>query len=263
VWNLLRSISQIIIENTQVYFYLTSHSNYNMDISKYKLRIDHCENLIHFTKGEKGSLDYEEAYKVFLEIVTSRIIKGGTGMIYNKINCVCFTESPVRCLTNKGELDSGYFSRYTPFGFQFTKKNIFEHGGRPVIYSTKDECEAKRSDDAFIWRMVSYDPTKDGRNDVSWEREWRIKASSMKFKLGGCNLVFPNQYWIDRFIEDHERLHHKQGPKSDCEECFCKREATILNYTEFIEKEKCQIYSGTCPHPEKFPWILINMNAEE
>lgn len=231
-----------------------------MDISIYKHRIDHCGNLVHFTKGVDGSLDYEEAYKVFIEIVTTKTLRGGTGSVYEKIPCICFTESPVKCLTNQGELDTGYFSRYTPFGFQFTKKQVFAQGGRPVIYSTKEECEAQRENENLIWRMVSFDPTKDGRNDFSWEREWRIKAESANFRPGRCNLILPNRFWIDRFIEDHERRHHEEGVHADCEPCFCKRNATIIKYTDYLNNEECEKFSGDCPTPDEFPWTLIDMN---
>ena len=104
------------------------------------IRIDHCENLIHFTKGKEKPLDYESAYQNLKDIIKSGELKGSNGMILGRHNCVCFTESPVRCLTNNGMLDSKYFSRYTPFGLQYCKKDVFKNGGRPVIYSTKEEA---------------------------------------------------------------------------------------------------------------------------
>ena len=104
-------------------------------------RIDHCENLIHFTKGSDKSLDYEKAYENLKKIVSEQTIVGSTGMILGKLKCVCFTESPVRCLTNSGQLDTHYFSRYTPFGIQLPKKTVFNFGGRPAIYSLRSEYE--------------------------------------------------------------------------------------------------------------------------
>lgn len=225
-------------------------------------RIDHCENLIHFTKGCKGSFDYEEAYLNLKEIINSGVLRGSNGMILGGHNCVCFTESPVRCLTNNGKLDTKYFSRYTPFGLQYCKKDVFKHSGRPVIYSTREEYEKQRTNTDLNWRFVSYDPNKNGELDFTWEREWRIKAETIPVRPDTAKLVFPNLDWIHRFIDEHEKEHHGLDIDDDCEECFCKREATIINFTDFLNNEECENLVGTCPDPEKFPWILINMNEK-
>lgn len=225
-------------------------------------RIDHCGNLIHFTKAKDKSLDYEKAYHNFKEIIKSKTLLGGTGMILGSHQCVCFTESPVRCLTNLGKLDTKYFSRYTPFGFQFTKKKVFEHGGRPVIYSLTSEYEKEKNNNNLNWRFVSYDPNKDGLLDFSWEREWRIKAKSISVRPDIAKLVFPSKEWINRFIMEHEKEYHGIDLEVDCKECYCTREATIFNFTDFLNEEQCESLSGTCPNPDKFPWILINMNKE-
>lgn len=34
-------------------------------------RIDHCKNLIHFTKGKTSLTSYEDAYETFLTIIRS------------------------------------------------------------------------------------------------------------------------------------------------------------------------------------------------
>ena len=225
-------------------------------------RIDHCGNLIHFTKGKKSTKDYEEAYQILKEIVNTKTIKGGTGMILGKHKCVCFTESPARCLTNKGKLDTKYFSRYTPFGIQYSKNVVFKNGGRPVIYSLKKEYEKEKSNDNLNWRFVSYDPNKGGKLDFSWEREWRIKKDKIPLNPNTAKLVFPNKEWIDRFISEHEKEYHGVHVDDDCEECYCTREATIINFTDFLNEENCENLIGTCPDPEKFPWVLINMNEK-
>lgn len=226
-------------------------------------RIDHCGNLIHFTKGESNKLDYEEAYRRLKKIIGARKIKGNDGMIIGGHNCICFTESPAICLTNNGELDSQYFSRYTPFGFQYTKLTIFKMGGRPVIYSTKKEAIKQNKNSEINWRYVTYNPNPQAVDylDFTWEREWRIRKSNIPIKNDLTKLVFPNRKWIDRFIEDHEKKYHT-GIDDDCEECFCKRDATIIKYSDFLNPEKYENLSGTCPNPNKFPWVLINMNEK-
>ena len=219
------------------------------------MKFDHCDNLIHFTKAKNGSLSYEEAYLNFKQIIQEEKLNGANGMILGNHKCVCFTESPARCLTNDGCLDSKLFSRYTPFGFQYQKKKVFQQGGRPVIYSTRDEYNAVQLTN-FTGGELS--PRLDGRNDFTWEREWRIKSDKIPVKPQFAKLVFPNRTWIDRFIYEHELEFH-----GDCEDCMCTREATIINFTDFVKAENCENISGTCPDPEKFPWILINMNEKE
>lgn len=183
-------------------------------------------------------------------------------MILGGHQCVCFTESPARCLTNQGKLVRKYFSRYTPFGIQYSKQAVFQNGGRPVIYSLRNEYVRESRNKNLNWRFVSYEPTQNGNLDFSWEREWRIKKDKISVNSNDAKLVFPNREWIDRFISEHEKEYHGLHIDDDCEECYCTREATILNFTDFLNEEKCEYLSGTCPDPHKFPWILINMNEE-
>ncbi|MGJ8761925.1 MAG: hypothetical protein ACSHXA_15375 [Polaribacter sp.] len=222
------------------------------------MKFDHCDNLIHFTKGNNSPKNYEEAYLNFKKIIKEEKLKGNDGMILGSHKCVCFTESPARCLTNDGRLDSKLFSRYAPFGFQYQKKKVFKQGGRPVIYSKRSEYDIERNNANLNWRFVNYDPEFDGKRDFTWEREWRIKSDEIPVEPRFTKLVFPNKKWIDRFIYEHELEYH-----GDCEDCMCTREATIINFTDFVNSEDCENISGTCPDPEKFPWILINMNEKE
>ncbi len=100
----------------------------------------------------------------------------------------------------------------------------------------------------------------DGKLDFTWEREWRINTQKIQINPSEAKLVFPNLNWIERFIEEHEKEYHSLSTEVDCLECFCTRQATILNFTDFLKDEQCESLSGTCPDPTKFPWILINMN---
>lgn len=225
-------------------------------------RIDHCGNLIHFTKGKNVTGDYESAYQTLKKIVEDRMLIAGNGMILGKHLCVCFTESPARCLTNEGKLNPKYFSRYTPFGIQFTKREIYNFTGRPVIYSSKKEYEKERENNNLNWRFVSYDPNSDGKLDFTWEREWRVNTTSIPIDPATAKLVFPNKEWVDRFITEHEKKYHGVDIEDNCTECYCTRDATTYNFTDFLTEESCEILTGTCPDPKKFPWLLINMNED-
>lgn len=222
------------------------------------MKFDHSDNLIHFTKASDGTLDYEKAYQNFKKIIKDEKLLAGNGMILGNHNCVCFTESPARCLTNEGCLDLKFFSKYTPFGFQYQKSKVFTNGGRPVIYSTREEYERERNNANLNWRFVNYNPNNNGRTDFSWEREWRINKKHIPVKPEITKLVFPNKIWIKRFIYEHELEYH-----DNCESCMCTRDVTIINFTDFINSENSEELSGSCPDPDKFPWILINMNEKE
>ncbi|MFV7233894.1 hypothetical protein [Flavobacterium sp. ZB4R12] len=226
-------------------------------------RIDHCSNIIHFTRGKNNPLDYEEAYLSFKRIIKYKTLNSGNGMILGKHKCICFTEIPAKCLTINGTLDKKYFSRYTPFGFQLTKKDIYNLNGRPVIYSHRDEYNLEENNPNLNWRFVTYDPNKEGRSDFTWEREWRIKNDCIKLDNEKVKLVFPNMGWINRFITEHEKEYHNLSLDDDCEKCYCTRDATILKIKDILEDESCEISSGTCTNPDKFPWILIDMNEKE
>ncbi len=229
-------------------------------------RIDHCSNVIHFTKGsEEDVLNYNLAFNNLMSIVEMQGIWSSNKMILGKRECICFTESPVRCLTNRGQLDAGYFDRYTPFGVQFAKQFIYNNEGRPVIYSNRSEYEREKNNSNLNWRFVSYDPNLGGKLDFTWEREWRIVSTKenkgfLQFTPNDAKLVFPNRQWIDHFIMEHESRYHN-SPEDDSS-CNCERRATVYNFTDFMNEEKCETIVGSCPDPSQFPWELINMNQE-
>lgn len=218
-------------------------------------RIDCCDSIIHFTKGKTKPLDYEDSYKIFKKIIKDGQINCGSGMIKGNHCCVCFTEAPIHCLLDNGKLNDKYFSRYSPFGFEFQKKYIYGLGGRHVTYSHHDEYEEENLQSN--WRHVTYNPTNTSYSDWTWEREWRLNGVRLILDPNHVKLVFPNMYWIDRFMDDHEKQLH-----GECQECKCKKEATIFNYSDYHNSVKSETIKGTCPVPTKFPWILINMNQK-
>ena len=166
-------------------------------------RIDQSDFIIHFTKGKTNNSS-EQGYENFKKILADGKLIGGNFMIRGEYKCVCFTESPIRCLvqgknSSKNYLEEKYFQRYRPFGFQFSKKHIHQMGGRQVIYSTDNEYLSLPEN--FKWRFMHHEHYIDGKNsiDFTWEREWRLKEKLI-FNNKEVNLVFPNRFWIDRFI---------------------------------------------------------------
>ncbi len=143
--------------------------------------------------------------------------------------------------------------------FYFQKNYIYDLGGLPVIYSPKHEFEENNT--KTNWRTVSYDPIKKFGEfrDYTWEREWRIQPNSDKLILDANNvkLIFPSRDWAIKFRDDHDEFHKD----SSCD-CHCSRNCQIIEYDEYMSKEKHDELSGTCPNYSEFPWLLVNLNCK-
>lgn len=94
---------------------------------------------------------------------------------------VCLTEQPL--LFYQRSADAGLIiERYTKFGVAFRKDDLFDYGGRPVIYNTEDALGWLPDETKYLW--VGYDPRdlwhRDYPNDWTHEREWRVRADAAK-----------------------------------------------------------------------------------
>lgn len=90
------------------------------------IRDDLSDRLVHLTKGE-------EAFETFVHILNDKALKGGNGFIKGGHKCVCFSEAPISKLPQVLSTPHDTI-KYRPYGFIFTKRWVFEKGGRPVIY---------------------------------------------------------------------------------------------------------------------------------
>lgn len=162
-----------------------------MSAKRYLERIDLSDYLIHFTKPSGGS----NAPQVFSNIIMDRELIPSSGKILGEHKCICFTEAPIPVLIHG---KASYFNRYSPFGFMFSKSYIFELGGRPVIYSSKDDYNKLHDD--FKYKHVTYDPTVKNQ-DFSWEREWRLKEESLSISEETVVLVLPNELALGHVLE--------------------------------------------------------------
>src|SRR5687768_9942725 len=100
------------------------------------VRDDISDQLIHFTKPQAARPQrfLEESLAVFDSTLTERKLNGGTGFIRGLHPCICFTEAPIGKLPQIFANPDRDLVRYSPYGFMFTKRWIYEKGGRPVIY---------------------------------------------------------------------------------------------------------------------------------
>ncbi len=229
-------------------------------------KFDYCNEVTHFTKGDLENA-LETSYQTFTKIIKEEILVGNNKNIESNDKVICFSESPYHCLKQNGKLNKEHFKTYSPFGFQICKKYLYEKGGRPVIYSNKNEIQYLA--DEIKWRHANLqpnwyapeeqksDPSKKYDN-YSWQREWRIKIDSMQLNPNEIKLVFPNKDWIDRFIREHTKEFHNP----DCETCPCQVECEIIDYKEYFDPIEYSKIENKCPIPAKFKWILINMNGD-
>lgn len=220
-------------------------------------RIDHSNDLIHFTK-DKNKWNYSESYKTFFKIVSEGFLKESSYLRLGNIPSICFTEASYMALTKDGKLNDKYFSRYSPFGFMFTKVYIFGMGGRPVIYSPDYEFE--RDNDKTNWRTVSYYPagSKGGLyRDFTWEREWRIKPSkgTLKVDWGEVVLVFPSLAWAEKFRND---LHSKYDQEFNTK---VPKDCKIVHYNPELSNEENEELKKDAELMPDFSWTLLNMNC--
>ena len=212
-------------------------------------RIDHSDYIIHFTKGATD----EEAYTNFKSIVSDGRINCGTGFIIHPNCCICFTEAPLNCLNENDGFKLGYFGRYNPFGFLFTKKYIANLGGRHVIYSPENERD--QIPDELKWRYVKYEPNENPRPiDFTWEREWRLNIPSLELNPQHVKLILPNRGWINRFQEDHFQEQHLLY-----QQCQCNRESLVYQYQQLFDQNYAEQIVDNCPSPQQLPYAMIGM----
>ncbi|MFW6149871.1 MAG: hypothetical protein ACOC6D_08435 [Atribacterota bacterium] len=192
-------------------------------------RKDLSDYLIHFTKDE----NYELAFKRLKNIIKEKTILGTSNKIKGGYNCVCFSEAPITVLKN-GLVNPEYYSNYSPFGIMIKKEYIFAKAGRPVIYQTDNEFN--QLPDNIRWRHVRYEPLNDLPIDFTWEREWRIKCSKLRFDEKTASIIVLNESWANRLINDHEE----------------EQDYKILEYSLlFNDKNLAHLYY------EPFSWNLI------
>jgi hypothetical protein len=162
------------------------------------MRIDLSHYLVHFTKASESG----DAYSVLKKILRERRIIGSSKFRRGGQKCVCFTEAPLGSLEH-GLINSRDFSRYAPFGIQFSKEQIFALGGRPVIY--QPESEFLLLPETLAWRHVRFELRASGIVDFTWEREWRLPCEEMPFRERDVTVVLPDEAYQRRFVEEMER----------------------------------------------------------
>ena len=193
-------------------------------------RRDVSDELIHWTSGENE----EEAFQRLCKIMKERRILGTSEWIKGAYKCVCFSEAPLTSLKD-GLVNPDSYSRYSPFGIIFKKRQIFKSGGRPVIYQPIAEFEGLLED--YRWKHVTYEPNRDKPIDFTWEREWRIQCSALHFNPSYAVIVVLDKDWEKRMISEHKT----------------EQDFKLFQYREVLDDEELELYK------ERFPWRIIRL----
>ncbi|MBK5170010.1 hypothetical protein [Paraburkholderia domus] len=157
------------------------------------MRIDLSDRLIHLSKAttKESTTPRMDALENLISILTEKRLRGASGMIKGKYNCVCFSEAPIATLTHllarPGQ--SGY--KYQPYGITVEKQWLFEKGGRPVIYAT--DSEYVHLDPSLQYRFVKFDLRGPAPVDFTWEREWRILTEGLPIAPEEVTVVVPTR----------------------------------------------------------------------
>ena len=187
-------------------------------------RTDISDSLIHYTRAHAEG---EDPFDRLRSIVSDCCLLGGTGKIRGAHACVCFSEAP---LASGGLVNSGSYSKYSPFGVMFKKEWIFEQGGRPVIYQPGAEYDVLP--DVLKWRHVTYEPPT---TDFTWEREWRVNCAELQFDPSVATIVLPTREYLSWLVADHEGE----------QDCFAYQYSTIL------AEDELRMYR------DDFPWSIV------
>lgn len=173
-------------------------------------REDISDYLFHFTCGKKG-------YTTLAEIINSFSVKDMNGKGY-----ICFTETPITMMTRMFD----FFNRfsepmYAPYGIAIPKIKLYELGGRPAIYGTKED--KLLIDPKLHWRFIEYSPYK---YDFSWLREWRINTNEVELDKE-CYVITKDTDELAQFAFDIEDV-------KDVEIDGCVDDGHFVGYGVFI-----------------------------
>ncbi|NOZ35874.1 MAG: hypothetical protein GXO80_11320 [Chlorobi bacterium] len=143
------------------------------------IRFDITNTLIHLTR-ERNDLSAKEVFK---KILNEKKILGSIDNIRGKSRCVCFSETPISAIGQIIVQEDDRF-KYGPYGFMFTKKNLFDLGARPVIY--QPESDFGILPEELKYRHVRFEIEK---TDYTWEREWRMKTDFINLDSSNVTLI--------------------------------------------------------------------------
>ncbi|MEH7043424.1 DUF2971 domain-containing protein [Bacillus thuringiensis] len=191
----------------------------NYDVVKWrkrtKERSDITGHLTHLTRIESNS---KEAIDKLIKMLKEKKVLGSKpnqGFIVGDNPAVCLQEAPLYGVCQnvyheqQNRMNLGGKRRYDALGLSFSKRYVYEKGGRPVFYEKTDIAKEilPRSE---WWRIVNFN-LSDENKIIDWthEREWRVKGE-FEFELSEVYVLLLNQGFYQYFIENIDKDTLKQ-----------------------------------------------------
>ncbi|EKO3844773.1 hypothetical protein ACPSL3_09875 [Vibrio owensii] len=179
--------------------------NFQVWANRYAERSDLSTKLVHLTKETEQYSELEIIYK----ILSDGIIKGSgnDGFVIGSTPAACFQDAPLYAICQNCWYEEKYNKdkpeakvRYSPIGFLVEKTDVYNQGGRPVIYDKTKDAKRYLPPEQH-WRIVNLD-LDDYDKIIDWthEREWRV-PNKFKLDLSTTVLLFTNDGDIRNFIE--------------------------------------------------------------
>ena len=215
---------------------MTQIDNRRLDLSNY---------LIHFTKGENEE-DENGAYQNLKSIIVNQRLFSNNGDIRGGYNCVCFTEAPIECLKMaNGIVCYNGEKRYSNYGIMIPKIDIYNLGGRPAIYTDKEDFDILP--EKMKHRFVIFEPLKeirgtDNKCDFTWEREWRMLGDLDLKTLTNYEIIVPTKSIGEKLKSDAEEETFQLF--DDCQ----NSQVPIIIYDELCN-DTCEVHQEECPEP--------------
>ncbi|MHB8524144.1 MAG: hypothetical protein ACYDH9_25770 [Limisphaerales bacterium] len=160
------------------------------------MRHDISPLLVHFRRASEAGPPYD----VLRRILSEKRLLAINRFVRWRSRCVCFSEAPLGALEH-GLINSTGFTRYSPFGLQFSKEWIFSLGGHPVIY--EPDHDFAQLPEILQWRHVRLELGA-STVDFTWEREWRLPCEELRFSEQDVTVVLSDDEARDKFVHDIE-----------------------------------------------------------
>src|SRR5215831_10615087 len=153
-------------------------------------RSDLTDWLIHWTSPQRIDGKYHNAMQILQVILqcgylkptfaprasyTSYVLGSEKPRIHGPHPAVRFTDQTLRAFIQS----CNSLNRYNPYAIAFEKRNLYNYGARPVIYSDENMLIRLKDGDKYLW--VHYQPyfnELDRKYPIDWthEREWRARV---------------------------------------------------------------------------------------
>jgi hypothetical protein len=158
-------------------------------------RPDFNHSLVHLTRERlewpfpgQDKARIVPAFDVLKEILSSGRIRGSgnEGFVKGTRRAVCLCEIPLSVVHYfaTAPSDANPKAKYRFYGIAFSKRTIFDAGGRPVIYLPDAEGGWIPSEEK--WRHIRYEI---GSVDFTHEREWRVPGDLDLTKVPGLYVL--------------------------------------------------------------------------